>query len=99
MATAIGLGFFLGLSTGWWLMMMAMALPTGIMLPELVLRFMRRSHVKALRRGVPDALDMLVVCTEAGMALESALEQVAIEMPDECGQDAHQAEGQQGRRR
>src|SRR5262249_43058143 len=37
-------------------------------------------YLAALRRGVPDALDLLVVCTEAGMALESALEHVSSEI-------------------
>ncbi len=41
---------------------------------------MRRPYVKALQRGIADALDLLVVCAEAGMGLESAIEQVAREM-------------------
>ena len=33
-----------------------------------------------VQRGTPDAIDLLVVCSEAGMGLESALERVAQEM-------------------
>ena len=57
----------------------ALSLPVGIMGPEWILRLIRRPYVKALQRGIPDALDLLVVCAEAGMALESALEQVSKE--------------------
>jgi tight adherence protein C len=56
------------------------AAAAGMMGPDWVLNMLRRPYVKALRRGVADALDLMVVCTEAGMGLESALEQVAREM-------------------
>jgi tight adherence protein C len=46
----------------------------------MMLYFFRRPYVAALRRGLPDALDLLVICTESGMALEMALEQVAKEI-------------------
>jgi tight adherence protein C len=52
----------------------------GVMGPEVILAFVRRRFVSDLRRGTPDALDLLVVCSEAGMALESALERVSQEM-------------------
>ena len=58
----------------------ALALPVGIMGPEIVLRMLRRPYVRSLERGVSDALDLLVVCTEAGMGLESALQEVTREM-------------------
>jgi len=34
----------------------------------------------ALRRGFPDALDMMVVCVEAGLGLDAALNRVAVEI-------------------
>jgi tight adherence protein C len=52
----------------------------GIMGPEWILAIIRRRHAVALERGTPDALDLLVVCSEAGMGLESALERVSHEM-------------------
>jgi tight adherence protein C len=33
-----------------------------------------------IRRGIPDSLDLLVVCVEAGVALDAALQRVAREM-------------------
>jgi tight adherence protein C len=41
---------------------------------------LRRRFNAAIRRGTPDTIDLLVVCSEAGMGLESALERVAQEM-------------------
>jgi tight adherence protein C len=52
----------------------------GILGPEAVLKMLRRSYTTALAAGTPDALDLLVVCSEAGMGLESALERVSMEM-------------------
>lgn len=52
----------------------------GIVGPELILGMVRRRFVAAVERGTPDALDLLVVCSEAGMGLETALERVSQEM-------------------
>jgi tight adherence protein C len=52
----------------------------GLLSPNWVLGFMRRKHLAELRRGLPDALDMLVVCTEAGLGLDTAVERVAREL-------------------
>jgi tight adherence protein C len=52
----------------------------GLMAPNWVLGFMRKRYVNALQKGLPDAMDMLVVCAEAGLGLDSAVERVAREM-------------------
>jgi tight adherence protein C len=52
----------------------------GIMGPRLILSVLRRRFNAAVRLGTPDAIDLLVVCSEAGMGLESGLERVAEEM-------------------
>ncbi|HET6607322.1 MAG TPA: type II secretion system F family protein, partial [Rhodopila sp.] len=57
-----------------------LALPVGILGPDWTIAYLRRPYLRSLRRGVPDALDLLVICTEAGMGLESALEHVSQEM-------------------
>ena len=57
-----------------------MGMVIGIMGPRLILSFLRRRFAAAVRKGAPDAIDLLVVCSEAGMGLESALERVAEEM-------------------
>jgi tight adherence protein C len=61
-------------------MMMFLALPVGLMGPDWIIALLRRPYLAALRQGVPDALDLLVVCSEAEMGLESALEQVSREI-------------------
>jgi tight adherence protein C len=52
----------------------------GIMGPRFILSQLKRRFDAAVRLGTPDAIDLLVVCSEAGMGLESALERVAQEM-------------------
>ena len=52
----------------------------GLMAPNWILEFLRKRYVKALQKGLPDAMDMLVVCAEAGLGLDSAVERVAREM-------------------
>jgi tight adherence protein C len=52
----------------------------GMMLPNWTIALLRRPYQAALRRGIPDALDLLVVCAEAGLGLESAVERMAHEM-------------------
>ncbi|WP_432473194.1 type II secretion system F family protein [Amphritea sp. HPY] len=52
----------------------------GILLPSMVLDYLVAARKKKLRNGFPDALDMLVVCVEAGLGLQSALQRVADEL-------------------
>ena len=52
----------------------------GIMGPRFILSFLKRKFDAAVRKGIPDTIDLLVVCSEAGMGLESAVERVAEDM-------------------
>jgi len=52
----------------------------GIMGPRLILSLLRRRFDAAIRLGTPDTIDLLVVCSEAGMGLEAGLQRVAEEM-------------------
>ena len=52
----------------------------GIMGPRLILMVLRRRFDAAIRLGTPDAIDLLIVCSEAGMGLESGVQRVAEEM-------------------
>ena len=47
-----------------------LSLVVGMMLPNWVISLIRRPYQNALRRGIPDALDLLVVCAEAGLGFE-----------------------------
>lgn len=59
-----------------------LGLALGIMGPRLILMVLKRRFDSAVRLGTPDMIDLLVVCSEAGMGLESALERVAAEMKE-----------------
>src|SRR5262245_23973965 len=52
----------------------------GLMLPNHVLDHMVERRQKRLRDGFPDALDLLVVCVEAGLGLTAAIQRVADEL-------------------
>jgi len=52
----------------------------GLLLPETIATNIRKRHLKKVESGVPDALDMLVICADAGLALEAGLARVAQEM-------------------
>lgn len=52
----------------------------GWMLPFILLKRKIRARQRALQRGLADALDLMVVCVEAGLGLNQALLRVAEEM-------------------
>jgi tight adherence protein C len=79
-ASAFILAEFLGSSLSDVVIYTVIGAAIGIMGPRWILWFIRRRFNAAVQRGTPDAIDLLVVCSEAGMGLESALEQVAKEM-------------------
>ncbi len=49
-------------------------------LPDLVVGFLGSSRKKAIFLALPDALDLMVVCVEAGLGLDQAMRKVADEM-------------------
>lgn len=52
----------------------------GFFLPNLVLMFITSSRKQAVFLGLPDALDLMVVCVEAGLGLDQAMRKVSEEM-------------------
>jgi tight adherence protein C len=59
---------------------MILAALLGVRLPDRVLEHVRQRRIKRLRNGLPDALDLLVVCVESGLGLAPAIERVAREL-------------------
>jgi len=55
----------------------------GFLLPRFILKRMIRDRQQRIRLALPDALDLTVICVEAGLALDQALMRV--------GQDLHHA--------
>ncbi|MDQ7831216.1 MAG: type II secretion system F family protein [Desulfovibrionaceae bacterium] len=48
--------------------------------PGLVLNHLVNKRQRAIQNGLPDALDLLVVCVEAGMGLDGAMQRVGMEL-------------------
>ncbi|MEN6495710.1 MAG: type II secretion system F family protein [Thermoguttaceae bacterium] len=49
-------------------------------LPNVVIWFLAKRRMDGIFRGLPDALDMMVVCVEAGLGLDQAMRRVSEEM-------------------
>ncbi|NTU49617.1 MAG: type II secretion system F family protein [Desulfobulbaceae bacterium] len=52
----------------------------GYYLPELTLRFITQKRIDRMRNSLPDMIDLLVVCTESGMGIDSAIARISREM-------------------
>src|SRR5690606_27831922 len=64
----------------------------GYLLPDTLVKNRVTKRYQAIRKSLPDALDLLVICTEAGLNLDSGLDRVcreisnsAPELSDELG--------------
>jgi tight adherence protein C len=58
----------------------AMAAIVGWFLPMFFISYAVKKRTKAIRSGLPDALELLVVCVEAGLSLEEGLGRVVVEL-------------------
>lgn len=78
------LGWLVADRAGWPISMRLLAIAgaglVGLLLPDYVVRLLHRRHLTAVERGLPDALDMMVICTEAGLGLEPAIDRVGREI-------------------
>jgi len=61
-------------------LMALLASAGAFFLPDLVIMQMAKRRRKNLQKGLPDALDLLVVCAQAGLSLDSAVGRVAREI-------------------
>ena len=62
------------------LMIAAMAAILGWLAPMIFVARAVKQRTKAVRAGLPDALELLVVCVEAGLSLEDGLARVVVEL-------------------
>jgi len=72
MLTVTGTGAQLAVALG--------AVICGAYAPDLWLKNAITKRRKAMQKGVPDALDLLVICAEAGQSLDGAIKRVAQEL-------------------
>jgi len=56
------------------------AIGLGYKGPEIYLGNLIGKRTKAIRQGLPDALDLLVICAEAGLTVDAAFKRVAREL-------------------
>lgn len=58
----------------------AFAATAGWLLPPMVVRWRATQRARAVAAGLPDALDLVVVCLDAGLSLDAALSRVVAEL-------------------
>lgn len=56
----------------------------GLALPNMFLKSQSQKRESILRKAMPDALDLLVICAEAGLSLDASLERVSREIGPTC---------------
>src|SRR6202140_5035040 len=76
----VGLVFLTGIYRANPFFITLLALIVGYLIPETWLLWRVSSRQKELRRGLPDGLDLLVICVEAGLGLDQAFMKVAEEL-------------------
>lgn len=77
-----GAGFALyGMSTNGW-MGIAVGAGFGFYIPEVVLWLIKKGRQDKIFMQLPDALDLLVVCVEAGLGLDPGMRKVSDELKD-----------------
>jgi tight adherence protein C len=52
----------------------------GMLLPDMIVRWQRKKYIQRVELGLPDALDLLMICSQAGLGLKAAIIRVANEM-------------------
>jgi tight adherence protein C len=56
----------------------------GFYLPDIVIGKCKKRRSEAIFLGLPDALDLMVVCVEAGLGLDAAMRRVTSELAHSC---------------
>lgn len=75
-----GLATLTGVYTWGPFVVYTLSFAVGFLLPDFVLGGLIASRQLNIRIGLPDALDLMVICIEAGMGLDQAIQRVADEM-------------------
>ena len=70
------------------LLVVTAAVVAGVYLPDVFVKNSADKRQNKIRLGLPDALDLMVICAEAGLSLDSSLKRVAKEMALSCAEIA-----------
>lgn len=76
----VGVAYFEARPLGNILMISAILAGVGFYIPSVLLSMRKRQRHDEIQVGLPDALDLLVVCVEAGLGMSAALQRVAGEI-------------------
>ena len=76
----LALPFLKGLSLVQAALLVVIASGAGWLAPAIYVDKRKQTRMRVLRAGFPDALDLLVVCVESGLALPQSIERVAEEL-------------------
>jgi tight adherence protein C len=76
----VAVSFIPALTTNKVFMALAGAVLIALVVPNMVLDRLAQNRIKRIRNGFPDALDLLVVCSEAGLGLNAAIQRVGQEL-------------------
>ncbi len=77
---ALLLAGVLGVSPQTRVMLIGAGFVAGLLAPDQVIKRRRAAYLDRLEAGLPDALDLMVICAQAGLSLEPAMARVAAEM-------------------
>lgn len=64
----------------------------GMLLPDWLLRSRVKQRQRAIHRSLPDALDLLVICTNAGYSLSASIKRLGVELREVCAPLANELE-------
>ncbi|HTZ35035.1 MAG TPA: type II secretion system F family protein [Stellaceae bacterium] len=56
----------------------------GFFAPGIYIRNITAKRVKRIQKGLPDALDLMIICAEAGLSLDATLARVSRELSQTC---------------
>jgi tight adherence protein C len=62
------------------IMLVLLTAGAGYYLPEMVLGFITKQRIERMRNGLPDMIELMVVCTESGMSMDAAIGRISREM-------------------
>ena len=61
-----------------------MSVIIGAFAPEIFVKNSAQKRIEKIRKALPDAFDLMVICAEAGLSLDSTLDRVAREVGPSC---------------